>query len=110
MNRRARWRYNLETMKRYADHQLRWRVYSRDRGQCQYCGIEVSFEECNIDHVVPWPKGLTVFSNLVVACRGCNKLKGGVRIPNKLLPTRKRTAEERAAAQLFRANRHLFTH
>ena len=96
-------------MKRYADHKLRWRVYSRDRGQCQYCGEDVSFEDCNIDHVVPWPKGLTVFKNLVVACKPCNKLKLAQRIPNKLQPIAKRTAEEKAAQQLFRANRHLFT-
>jgi len=97
-------------MQRYADHKLRWRVYSRDRGQCQYCGEQVTFDACNIDHVVPWPTGLTVFKNLVVACRTCNKAKGGAHIPLKLAPVRlRKTGEERAAAQLFRANRHLFT-
>ena len=42
---------------RYASGELRRSVYERDAGQCQYCGIELTYETCQLDHVVPWPKG-----------------------------------------------------
>lgn len=71
---------------RYATRELRKEVYLRDAGQCQYCGIEVSYEECNIDHVIPWPEGATTIDNLVVACQPCNKLKLKQWIPIHLRP------------------------
>lgn len=73
-------------MPRYATQAMRWEVWIRDAGQCQYCGIEVSYAACNIDHVVPWPKGKTVVDNLVVACHPCNKLKFTQIIPTRLRP------------------------
>ncbi len=71
---------------RMAFSALRDFVYIRDAGQCQYCGALVSYNDCNIDHVVPWPHGQTEGSNLVVACKPCNKLKGRAVIPLELRP------------------------
>ena len=66
----------LDGLPRYASPELRREVHKRDKGRCAYCRRPVSLSTCNIDHVIPWPKGKTVASNLVVACRGCNRLKG----------------------------------
>lgn len=72
---------------RYAFTVIRDAIYIRDKGQCQYCGIEVGYYECNFDHVVPWNLGgRTEVSNLVVACQPCNKLKGRALIPLELRP------------------------
>ncbi len=74
------------TTPRYASGELRLSVYERDAGQCQYCGLELSYEDCNLDHVVPWPQGRTVAANLVVICPPCNKLKGSQLIPYRFRP------------------------
>ncbi len=66
----------MDGLPRYATSDQRRTVYDRDNGLCAYCHRRVTFQSCNIDHLIPWPKGKTIFSNLVVACRGCNKLKG----------------------------------
>jgi len=66
---------------RYANPKIRRLVYDRDKGQCQHCGRDVSYDDCNIDHVWPWKHhGRTVPHNLVVSCRECNKAKGNQRI------------------------------
>jgi 5-methylcytosine-specific restriction endonuclease McrA len=59
----------------YAPAKLRMFVLKRDRYRCQYCKREVTYENANIDHVVPWPKGKTVPQNLVSCCQDCNKPK-----------------------------------
>lgn len=74
-------------MRRVPKH-LRWMVYLRDRGQCQYCGRDLSFYRAVVDHVEPYYHGgETVLRNLVLACRECNDLKGAQRIPKELQPT-----------------------
>lgn len=76
-----------QPLPRYAFTQLRDLVYRRDAGQCQYCGSDVGYAECNIDHVVPWDAGgRSEASNLVVACKDCNKAKGRALIPFDLRP------------------------
>ena len=73
--------------KRYAGYGTRRAVYERDGGQCQYCGVEVTLADCNIDHVKPYGRGgRTQKRNLVVACRPCNKLKDYQMIPEGLGP------------------------
>lgn len=53
-------------------------VYSRDNGQCQYCGNAVTHAEATYDHVVPRRLGGTTnWENIVISCRGCNQKKGG---------------------------------
>ena len=72
---------------RYATHTMRKRIYKRDAGQCQYCGVEVSIQQCNFDHVIPFSRGgSTNQMNLVVCCRGCNELKYIQVIPEELRP------------------------
>lgn len=54
---------------------LRSAVFARDDYTCQYCGDRGVRLEC--DHVVPVSAGgLSIESNLVTACRPCNRAKG----------------------------------
>jgi len=56
---------------------LRGAVLQRDGWTCRYCGCEAT----EVDHVAPRARGgATAPSNLVAACRRCNKTKG-VRTP-----------------------------
>lgn len=57
---------------------MRELVLSRDASECRYCGRPVGPDATpyEIDHVVPRAKGgRTVLSNLVLACRNCNRAK-----------------------------------
>ncbi len=55
-------------------HQRRG-IYDRDGFRCAYCGTTSATYQ--IDHVIPfWQGGKNRAGNLVVACVGCNKLKG----------------------------------
>lgn len=54
----------------------RKRVYKRDKGICAYCGSHVSFDDFDIDHIVPLAKGgNNEDSNLTVSCHHCNRKK-----------------------------------
>lgn len=54
----------------------RQNVYARDRGRCQYCGVRVSRDDFEYEHVVPRAQGgRTVWENIVVACTACNQRK-----------------------------------
>jgi 5-methylcytosine-specific restriction endonuclease McrA len=56
---------------------LRGAVLHRDDWTCRYCGKEAT----EVDHVAPRARGgPTAPSNLVAACRPCNKTKG-IRTP-----------------------------
>jgi 5-methylcytosine-specific restriction endonuclease McrA len=58
------------------------RILERDNYRCRYCGLDgmVSFENSlvmSVDFVVPRArKGTKDPTNLVVACRPCNRIKG----------------------------------
>ena len=74
----------------------RLNIYARDNDTCQYCGLQLSRAELNLDHVVPRAQGgRTSWENVVCSCIECNLAKGG-RTPEqagmKLLkkPTRPR--------------------
>ena len=62
---------------RMPDEELRSRVFEADRGICAYCGRKMEREHFVIEHVVPWPDGLTLLGNLVTSCRSCNYAKLG---------------------------------
>lgn len=52
-------------------------VYTRDKGQCQYCNKNVSRQEATYDHVIPkYYGGKTKWDNIVIACHPCNQKKG----------------------------------
>lgn len=55
--------------------ELRFQVFARDHGFCQYCGDDTGpAPQC--DHVVPLSRGgETVIGNLVTACKSCNSSK-----------------------------------
>jgi 5-methylcytosine-specific restriction endonuclease McrA len=45
---------------------------------CVYCGVEVTYQGCEIDHVVPvCQNGPDNLGNLVTSCYGCNQNKWG---------------------------------
>ena len=70
------------------DPTMRRRVFDRDAGQCQYCGVLVAFNRAHIDHVHPWYHGgETELRNLVTSCRDCNMRKSTQRIPGGLKPS-----------------------
>jgi 5-methylcytosine-specific restriction endonuclease McrA len=53
-------------------------VYLRDDHRCQYCGVVFPAAELTLDHVVPRVAGgKTSWTNVVAACRPCNRRKGG---------------------------------
>jgi 5-methylcytosine-specific restriction endonuclease McrA len=51
-------------------------VWARDRGRCQYCGIQVPKNSYTYDHVIPRAHGgKTSWDNIVTACARCNGKK-----------------------------------
>lgn len=61
---------------RTANWRLRTRVFERDQHTCRYCGIDdYPREWLVLEQVIP--DGPSTEENLVTACRGCNKRKGG---------------------------------
>lgn len=56
-----------------AKRQFKAQIIERDGGRCRYCG---STEHLTLDHVRPKARGgQFVASNLVTACRECNRSK-----------------------------------
>jgi 5-methylcytosine-specific restriction endonuclease McrA len=56
----------------------RLNIYARDNDTCQYCGLQLSRAELNLDHVVPRSQGgRTSWENVVCSCIECNLRKGG---------------------------------
>ncbi|MBA3902387.1 MAG: hypothetical protein C0522_01730 [Rhodocyclaceae bacterium] len=55
-------------------------VFSRDRGYCQYCGIDLlesfsSFHSATVDHLVAVSEGGSdEITNLVLSCPACNQM------------------------------------
>jgi len=53
-------------------------LLARDEFSCQYCCQPLAYREATLDHVVPRSQGgMTTWQNVVVACHGCNRKKGG---------------------------------
>jgi len=52
-------------------------IYVRDGGRCQYCAMALSRGAATYDHVIPRSRGgLVSWTNIVIACRSCNQIKG----------------------------------
>lgn len=80
-------RWYLDTKSNPAERRIfsrrfRWYLWTRDKGRCQYCGIEVKPNSgWHIEHIIPysaaksWPY-INDEQNLVVACIRCNMAKG----------------------------------
>ena len=59
--------------KRSAKQKFRQQIFEAWNSECAYCGVQAD----TLDHVKPRHKGgNTVASNLVPACRKCNRSKG----------------------------------
>lgn len=59
-------------------------IFARDENRCQYCGQHFPTTELSIDHIVPLSRGgQATWANVVCACTGCNKRKGG-RLPHEV--------------------------
>jgi 5-methylcytosine-specific restriction endonuclease McrA len=84
-------------------------VLARDRDTCQYCGVQPGRVNLTIDHVVPRSQGgITVWDNVVTACRECNRKKGG-RTPEQahmVLRVKPRQPQYVAFALLGELERH----
>lgn len=84
-------------------------VLARDRETCQYCGVQPGRSTLTVDHVLPKSQGgLTLWDNVVTACRECNHRKGG-RTPeqaNMLLRSTPRQPQYVAFALLGELERH----
>ncbi len=51
-------------------------LYERDKGQCQYCGTNLTKTQATIDHIVPKSRGgKNTWDNTVLCCKGCNDKK-----------------------------------
>ena len=60
------------------DYYQRVAIYRKDKGTCQKCGKDVTWEDFEADHKVPYSKGgKTTVSNGQCLCKKCNASKGG---------------------------------
>jgi len=54
----------------------RTNIWLRDKGKCQYCGMDVALKDYQKDHVVPQSRGgKTTWENIVCSCSTCNQRK-----------------------------------
>ena len=54
-------------------------AYWRQKGKCYYCENPVKKKKATADHLVPIQlEGKTKLSNIVMACKRCNKLKANL--------------------------------
>jgi len=59
---------------RQIDQAISWKVFRRDGFACQYCGADDV--PLTVDHLVCWEDGgPSIESNLLSACRKCNKIR-----------------------------------
>lgn len=55
---------------------MKEKKYIEQGGVCAICGCEITLGNCEADHIDPWSrKGRTVYSNLQVTCKDCNRQK-----------------------------------
>ena len=81
--------------------ELRKQIYNKYNGHCAYCGKVISYDEMQVDHLIPrrlkekyGEDKIECFENYMPACRRCNHYKRGnsieafrsaiEQIPNKL--------------------------
>lgn len=54
-------------------------LFRRKRGRCEYCSVQMRFEDSTLDHWVPQLMGgKSQRNNLVLACRDCNNKKASM--------------------------------
>ena len=56
-------------------------IYNKYNGRCAYCGKKIELKDFEIDHKIPKiNNGENEKSNLMPACKSCNKLKTDLNI------------------------------
>lgn len=51
-------------------------LFMRSLGRCVKCGVEITLESFEADHIIPWSKGgKTTLSNGQALCQSCNRSK-----------------------------------
>lgn len=69
--------------------EIRIKVWERDLKKCTKCGVELSIDECHIDHIKSGILGTNELKNLRTLCRKCHVLRADVRhqgmIPKAIL-------------------------
>lgn len=59
----------------------RFKILERDKFTCQYCGRKAPEVILEVDHIIPTSKGgENVSTNLITACRDCNRGKKAMSI------------------------------
>ena len=54
----------------------RKQIYQKYKGHCAYCGLPITIQEMQVDHIVALKRGgLDSIENANPACRMCNKYK-----------------------------------
>lgn len=57
------------------EQSTRPRIWTRDGGKCQHCGLDVALEVCHIDHIRSGKLAGNEDDNLRVLCRRCHVLR-----------------------------------
>ena len=66
--------------KRPNPRELKKKLIERDGSRCAYCGRELDFDSCTIEHVVPLACGGTsTMDNCIISCRECNIKAAGIK-------------------------------
>ena len=67
----------LRKSTRQIEQGVSWTVYRRDGFQCRYCGADNV--PLTVDHLVLWEEGgPSIPTNLLTACRRCNRARGNM--------------------------------
>lgn len=70
---------------------------------CRYCGVELRLDGSTLDHIIPKSRGgISIPSNRVLCCRGCQRRKGD-RTPSELLEWAQRIVEAAEGVECARA-------
>ncbi|BAR06428.1 restriction endonuclease [Scardovia inopinata] len=58
----------------------RWEAVQRQNGQCLYCGRDITFKTCEMDHIVPrkGPGSTNTRTNFAAVCPECNRMKSNI--------------------------------
>ena len=84
----------------------RFEVMMRDRFRCQYCGRPAPEVTLEIDHIKPVSAGGTdAKSNLITACRDCNRGKGSMEIEHSVSVREIDAVSELYAVSGYRLNK-----
>lgn len=51
-------------------------VFSKCAGHCAYCGLPITIDQMQVDHVEPFSRGgADILDNMLPSCQSCNRYK-----------------------------------